>query len=80
MVYRSTLVKAAGASSAEIVGFTPESCRHPGDMWLKDVHIVNSYPRADIRNFDKCQGHPITLDNVTFEGMPVEQFGYIVKR
>ena len=49
-------------------------------MVLKDVRIVNSHPHADIRNFDKCEGHPMILEGVTFEGAPVAQLGKIEKR
>jgi hypothetical protein len=80
LVQHSVLVKTEGAESQEIVGFAAESCKNPGDMVLKDVRIVNSQPRADIRNYDKCAGHPIILEGVTFEGAPVAQRGKIEKR
>lgn len=80
VVYRSTLVKTAGAQSDEIVGFAAESCPTPGDMLLKDVRIQNSYNGAVIHNFDKCQGHAVILEGVTFEGLPVMEQGYILKR
>jgi hypothetical protein len=80
LLYRSTLVKTPGAESDEIVGFTPESCNTPGDLVLKEVHIVNSRNHAVIHNFDKCQGHPIILEGVTYEGTPVVEQGYVLKR
>ncbi|HUZ72208.1 MAG TPA: right-handed parallel beta-helix repeat-containing protein [Stellaceae bacterium] len=80
LVYRSTLVKTAGAQSDEIVGFTAESCHYPGDMVLKDVRIVDERPDAAIHNFDKCVGHPIVLDHVTIEGPPPREIGYVIKR
>jgi hypothetical protein len=80
LVERSTLTKTASADSEEIVGFAAESCRIPGDMILKDVRIINSKPNASIHNFDKCQGHPIILENVTEEGLPVANKGNVVKR
>jgi hypothetical protein len=79
-VYRSTLVKTPGAESEEIVGFAAESCRTPGDMLLKEVHIINSRNEAVIHNFDKCEGHAIILQGVTFEGTPPVEKGYILKR
>jgi hypothetical protein len=77
ILYRSTLVKTRGADNHEIIGFAPESCSHPGDMLVKEVRIVNAEPEADIRNFDKCEGHPITLENVTFEGIAPKLIGFI---
>lgn len=80
MVYRSTLVKTPGAESAEIVGFTTESCSYPGDLVLKDVTIVNSRRDAVIHNFDKCDGGPIVLEGVRAQGMPFRKIGYILSR
>ena len=80
VVYRSTLLMAPGAESDEIVGFAAESCRVPGDMLLKDVRIINQRQRAVIHNFDKCTGHPIILEHVTYEGTPPIEQGYILKR
>jgi hypothetical protein len=80
VVYRSTLLMTAGAESDEIVGFAAESCRTPGDMLLKDVHIINQRRIAIIHNFDKCKGHPIILQGVTYQGTPPVEEGYILKR
>lgn len=80
LVYRSTLTKALNTDNAELVAFAPESCSHPGDMTLKDVRIVNADPRAAIHNYDRCAGHPIVLQNVTVEGTPVREIGYVVTR
>jgi hypothetical protein len=80
LVYRSTIIKAAAAASEEIIGFTAESCRDPGDMLVKAVRIVNSHANADIRNYDKCVGHPIVLDEVASQGIPIRDFGYVVHR
>lgn len=77
ILYRSTLVKTPGAESHEIIGFAPESCAHPGDMLLKEVRIVNTQPEADIRNYDKCTGHPIVLEGITIEGIAPKQIGFI---
>ena len=79
-VYRSTLIMMAGSQSEDIVGFTPESCAHPGDLILKDVTIVNSRPDADIRNFDKCKGKAIILERIRSMGMPFKKIGYVVER
>ena len=76
-LYRSTLIKTTGAENYEIIGFTPESCAHPGDMIVKDVRIINSQPEADIRNYDKCTGHPIILEGMTVEGFTPKQAGFI---
>jgi hypothetical protein len=80
LVDHSTLVKTANADDEEIVGFTPESCKHPGDMVLRDVRILNAREHADIRNFDKCAGHFIILEHVTVEGAPVPRTGTIIER
>jgi hypothetical protein len=76
-VYRSTIEKTRSAVDREIIGFTPESCAHPGDMVLKDVRIVNSRPAAKIVNFNRCVGHPIILEDVTFEGIKPKLVGFI---
>jgi Right handed beta helix region len=80
LVYDSTLVKTEGAENAEIIGFAPESCRHPGALVLQDVTIINSNRDAAIHNFDKCRGEPILLEDVKFEGLPVKEIGYVVQR
>jgi hypothetical protein len=77
ILFRSTLVKTPGAENHEIIGFAPESCAHPGDMLVKEVRIVNSEPEADIRNYDKCTGHPIVLEGVTFDGIAPKRIGFI---
>lgn len=80
LVYRSTLTKVPGTDNPEIVGFAAESCAHPGEMTLKDVRIVNTDPNADIRNFDRCGGHPIIFQGVTVEGIAPKEIGYIQHR
>jgi hypothetical protein len=80
MVYRSLLEKTAGAESREIVGFAAESCAHPGHMVLKDVTILNFRREARIHNFDRCRERAIVLDSVTFEGLPVRELGYVLRR
>jgi hypothetical protein len=80
LVYRSTLEKDVGAQSEEIIGFAAESCDHPGDMVLRDVRIINRGNEAFIHNFDKCDGHAIVLENVTFEGKPPIEVGNIIRR
>jgi hypothetical protein len=80
LIENTTLVKEMGAESWEIVGFAAEHCTHPADMVLKNVHIINQRPKAAIHNFDKCDGHPIVLENVTVEGTPIEETGNVVKR
>ncbi len=76
-LYRSTLVKTPGADNHELIGFAPESCVHPGDMVVKEVRIVNSEPNADIRNYDKCAGHAITLESMIYEGIRPKLVGLI---
>jgi len=79
LIFHSTLTKGLGAQSQEIIGFAAESCQYPGSLTLKQVHIVNSAPIADIRNFDTCPGKPIAMQDVSFEGVPVRLIGYILK-
>jgi len=76
-IYRSTLEKTRGAQNYEIIGFAAESCIHPGDLLLKDVVIINAQPEADIRNYDKCEGHPIIIDGMTVKGVAPRELGYI---
>jgi hypothetical protein len=76
-LYRSLLVKTPGTDNSGIIGFATESCAHPGDMLIKDVRIINSDPAAEIRNYDKCTGHAVILEAVTFEGIPPKMLGYI---
>jgi hypothetical protein len=49
-------------------------------MIPKDVHIENTMRDAIIHNFDKCEGHPIVLQQVTVEGLPLKELGYILRR
>jgi hypothetical protein len=80
LVYRSKIMKGPGAASDELIGFAPESCAHPGTMVLKDVEIINQRANATITNYDRCVGHPIVLDGVTFKGIPPRLAGYILRR
>lgn len=79
-IYRSLLVKTPGAQNSEFIGFAAELCRYPADMIVKDTRIENSNRDGAIHNFDKCAGNAIVLDHVTFEGLPVREEGYILKR
>lgn len=76
-LYHSILVKTLGTDSKDLIGFASESCTHPGDMLIKDVRIINADPAAQIRNFDRCAGHAIFLEAVSFEGFPPKKIGYI---
>jgi len=76
-LYHSILVKTLGTDSKDLIGFASESCTHPGDMLIKDVRIINADPDAQIRNFDRCAGHAIFLETVSFEGFPPKKVGYI---
>lgn len=76
-IYRSTLEKTRGAANHEIIGFTAESCKNPGDLLLKDSIIVNDEPNADLRNYDRCTGHPMVLSGVTVKGFAPKEYGYI---
>ena len=58
------MVQGAHPDNAEIVGFTPEACRHPGDLTLIGVEIETAYAEARIRNYDRCPGAAIRLDGV----------------
>jgi len=79
-VYRSTLTKNANAASEMIIGFASDSCVDPGDLVLKEVHIVNSHPNAKITNFGKCDGRAIVMQGVTVDGLPLKEFGYVYTR
>jgi hypothetical protein len=74
---RSILEKTPGTDNSGLIGFASESCTHPGDMLVKDVRIINSDPAGEIRNYDRCAGHAIILEAVTFEGIPPKELGYI---
>jgi len=76
-LYHSILVKTLGTDNKDLIGFASESCTHPGDMLIKDVRIINADPNAQIRNFDRCAGHAIFLEAVSFEGFPPKKVGYI---
>jgi hypothetical protein len=80
LVYRSTLEKMDGAQSEEIVGFAAESCKYPGDMVMRDVRIINRRTRGVIHDFDKCEGHAIVLQNITYEGVRPLEEGNILHR
>ena len=79
-ISRSTIVKARTSTNGEMIGFTPESCAHPGDMVLKGDRIENLRPDGDIRNFDRCKGRAIILENVTFDGIKPKFIGLVVLR
>jgi hypothetical protein len=79
-VYRSTLEMTGSATDHDIIGFAAESCAHPADMILKDVRIVNWQPSGKITNYDKCAGHSVILDGVTFEGIRPKLVGRVVLR
>jgi hypothetical protein len=78
MVYRSTIEKGESARGNEIVGFASAACEHRGSLQLKQVGISNSRYDAYIANFDKCAGDPITVQQVTVDGLPVTTQGFIV--
>ena len=80
LIYRSTITKSAGAQSTELIGYAAESCRYPGSLTLREVHVVNATPLGDIRNFDTCHGQPIVLQGVTFEGVTPRLIGYILRQ
>jgi len=77
LIYRSLLEKTQNTENQDIIGFTAESCAHPGEMLLKEVRIINSTFDARIRNYDKCTGHAIILQGVTFIGTAPRQMGYV---
>lgn len=80
LVEGSTIAKAAGTQNRQLIGFTAESCRHPGDMVLKDDRIINADPHGEIRNFDRCAHNAIILEGVTFQGLPVTLTGRVEMR
>lgn len=80
VVYRSLLVKTSGSESEQIIGFAAESCRNAGNMVLKNVKVVNTKANAAIQNFGKCSEAAIALEGVSIEGLPVHEFGYILRR
>jgi hypothetical protein len=76
MIYRSSFEKTAGATSKEIIAYASQSCDHPGALTLKEVAIKNSRVDAEITNYDKCTGGPISMDHVTVEGLAVAAVGF----
>jgi hypothetical protein len=58
------IVQGATPDNADIVGFTPEACRHPGDLTMIGVSIETAYAGARIRNYDRCPGAAIRLEGV----------------
>lgn len=63
-----TIIQEPGVQNPEMIGFTPESCKHPGSMTIRGTRIVGKNPRGVIANFDNCPGGLIRLINVTFQG------------
>lgn len=78
MVYRSTIEKGESSGGSEIVGFASEACEHHGSLQLKQDGITNSRDDGFIANFDKCVGDPVTIEQVTVDGLPVATEGFIV--
>jgi hypothetical protein len=71
----------AGVQNPEIIGFAAESCNHPGSMRVLRTKISVAHPQAAIHNFDKCQGQPIVLEGVVFEGPSRPKLvGYVLER
>ncbi len=80
MIYRSIIEKGRDAGSDDILRFATASCRHPGNLVLKDVRIVNAAPDAALRNADHCLGGAIVLEQVTVTGPALRRFGYVIER
>jgi Right handed beta helix region len=68
-----------GVQNPEVIAFAAESCRFPGTMRILRTQIVARHPQAAIHNFDKCQGQPIVLDGVVFEGPRPKLVGYVLE-
>jgi len=72
------IVQGADSDNADVIGFTPEACRHAGDLNLIGVTIESAYAGAIIRNYDRCPGAAIRLERVRFSGDPVAFVGRVV--
>jgi hypothetical protein len=79
LVYRSTLEK-VNAAFGDIIRFSEDACRYPGTVVFKEVRIVNARLDTALRNYDRCFGNAIVLEQVRFEGVPPRQIGYILAR
>ena len=80
LIYRSTIAKGAGSHGETIIAFTRDGCTHPGALQLKSVHISNARPIAKIRNYDRCTARPLILQDVSIDGIPPKEIGYITRR
>jgi hypothetical protein len=71
------IVQGADTDNADIVGFTPEHCLHPGDLSLIGVTIETARVDAQIRNYDRCPDAVIRLAGVHVVGLPIALVGRV---
>ncbi len=73
-----TIVQGPGAQNTQMIGYSPESCRYPGNVTIRGMRIVGNHPDGMIANFDKCPGGAIRLIHVIFEGHRPKMLGNVV--
>ncbi len=77
IVEGGTIFQGEAVQNENLIGYAAESCKYPGGMILRGVHIVSRNPNGSIRNYGRCSGAVITLIGVTYEGPPLHLIGEI---
>jgi hypothetical protein len=63
-----TIIQEPTVQNNEMIGYAAESCRYPGSVTVRQMHIVGKNPHGVIANYGKCPGGAIRLIGVTYEG------------
>jgi hypothetical protein len=80
LIANVTIFRASSVSNADIIGFAPEGCRFSAPMRVIRSRIVNEHPHGSITNYGKCEGQPIVLEGVSFEGVRPQLRGYVQEK
>jgi hypothetical protein len=63
-----TIIQEPTVQNNEMIGYAAESCRYPGSVTVRQMHIVGKNPHGVIANYGKCPGGAIRLIGITYEG------------
>jgi hypothetical protein len=77
LVSNVQIFRASTVANADIIGFAPEGCGLAAPMRVIRSRIVNEHPSGSITNYGKCEGQPIILEGVVFEGVRPALRGYV---
>ena len=80
LVSNVQIFRAITVANADIIGFAPESCGLAAPMRIIRSRIVNEHPSGSVTNYGKCDGQPIILEGVVFEGVRPVLRGYVQEK